>query len=246
MIRADAGFQVDGIEMLTSDAQMRLNDAKRFYWGNGNDAEMWSDGSNLITQMRSGAIWYFRNSGGTSKMLWVPSSNYLRLQDSVQLRFGSGNDAEFFHNGSHMYTDLNLGHWYIRDGTTSRFIFNDSGSFTATGNITAYGSISDLNVKEDVKIIPKALDKVKTLDGILFNYIGDENRMTGVIAQQVRKVLPEAVYDIEPDDEGVVNPKAKMGVRHGNMVGLLIEAIKELSQKVDMLEAERGIQRGYN
>ena len=52
------------------------------------------------------------------------------LIDNKILRFGSSDDVEFFFNGSHMYTDLNLGDWYIRDGTTNRFLFNDNGEFS--------------------------------------------------------------------------------------------------------------------
>ena len=44
-----------------------------------------------------------------------------------------------FVNGSHMYMDLNsgIGNFYIRDGTTTRFTFNDNGSLTCTGSVTA-------------------------------------------------------------------------------------------------------------
>ena len=57
---------------------------------------------------------------------------------------------------------------------------------------------------------------------------GEERVSTGVIAQEVQAVLPEAVHD----NEGT------LGVAYGNMVGLLIEAVKELSGKVESLETE--------
>jgi len=64
------------------------------------------------------------------------------LADNDILRLGSGDDAEFFVNGSHLYLDLNsgIGNFYIRDGSTTRFTFNDNGSFTATSGITAGGT----------------------------------------------------------------------------------------------------------
>ena len=61
------------------------------------------------------------------------------LADNDILRFGSGDDCELFCNGSHMYMDLNsgIGNFYIRDGTTTRFTFNDNGNLTCTGSVTA-------------------------------------------------------------------------------------------------------------
>lgn len=64
------------------------------------------------------------------------------LADNDILRFGSGDDAEFFHNGTNLYLDLNVGDFIIRDGTTNRFTFDDAGSFTATGNIVAQGRMT--------------------------------------------------------------------------------------------------------
>lgn len=65
------------------------------------------------------------------------------LADNDILRFGSGDDCEMFVNGSHMYMDLNsgIGNFYIRDGTTIRYTFNDNGNFTATGNVTGDGGL---------------------------------------------------------------------------------------------------------
>lgn len=64
---------------------------------------------------------------------------HLDLADNDILRFGGGDDCELFTNGSHMYMDLNggIGNFYIRDGTTTRYTFNDNGNFTATGTVSA-------------------------------------------------------------------------------------------------------------
>ena len=100
-----------------------------------------------------------------------------------------------------------------------------SGAFTAAGNVTAY---SDARLKENITKIDDALDKVNQLNGYTYNRIDLKGaRQTGVIAQEVLKVLPEAV-------EG--NDEEKYTVAYGNMVGLLIEAIKELNAKVEDLQ----------
>jgi len=97
-----------------------------------------------------------------------------------------------------------------------------SGSLVASGNITAYGSASDINVKENIEVIPNAVEKVQKLEGVTFNYKKDGSRSTGLIAQQLQEVLPEVVYETT-DLEGTEH----LAVRYGNVVGLLVEALKE-------------------
>lgn len=105
---------------------------------------------------------------------------------------------------------------------------NVDGAIVATGNITAYGSVSDRNLKENIVPITNALDKVSQLGGYDFNYIGDDTPMTGVMAQELQEVLPGAVYTTTDPKTG----EETLAVRHGNVIGLLIEAIKELQEKV--------------
>jgi len=101
---------------------------------------------------------------------------------------------------------------------------NLSGSFTATGNITAY---SDARLKSNVETIDNALDKVSAMRGVMFDK--DGQRETGVIAQEVQAVIPEAVLEGEE----------YLSVAYGNLVGVLIEAIKELKAEVEELKAAK-------
>jgi hypothetical protein len=138
-------------------------------------------------------------------------------------------------------------YWFSSGGTinvdynkTTRLRIGDTGiivvgSVDASGDVIAYGS-SDRNLKENITIIDKALDKVLTLDGITFNWNNvavstlnkDSNiREPGVIAQQVQEVLPEAVK---------LREDGNLGVRYEKLIPLLIEAIKELKQEVDELK----------
>ena len=93
--------------------------------------------------------------------------------------------------------------------------------------MTAY---SDIRVKKNIKVIGNALYKVQQLRGVTFDRTDDERigRQTGVIAQEVLKVLPEAVLGSE---------ETQYSVAYGNMVGLLIEAIKEQQAIIDSQEA---------
>jgi hypothetical protein len=126
------------------------------------------------------------------------------------------------------YTDTNTtysaGNGLSLSGTTFSMSGAYTGNFTATGDITAY---SDESLKKDVKTIEGALDKTKELRGVEFTRIADDSRSIGVIAQELENVLPELVLT---DDEGIKS------VNYAQITGLLIEAVKELSAKVDELK----------
>ena len=116
--------------------------------------------------------------------------------------------------------------YYLNANATGTSL-NVAGAIVAAGNVTAY---SDIKFKENIKVIPDAVEKVKAMRGVTYtrNDLEDrEDRHTGVIAQEVEQVLPEAVR------EGF-NGKT---VAYGNMVGLLIEAIKEQQKQIDELKA---------
>ena len=96
-----------------------------------------------------------------------------------------------------------------------------AGAATFNNDVTAF---SDERLKSDIETITNALDKVGQMRGVTFER--DGRKGTGVIAQEVQKVMPEVVHD-----EGEY-----MSVAYGNLVGVLIEAIKELEEKVRKLE----------
>ncbi|MDK1286661.1 tail fiber domain-containing protein [Pseudoalteromonas umbrosa] len=100
-----------------------------------------------------------------------------------------------------------------------------SGAITATGDVTAF---SDARLKSNIKPITEALAAVTKLEGVTFERADAQNgrRYTGLIAQNVEQVCPEAVYD---QDE-------YKSVAYGNLVGLLVESMKELNNKVISLE----------
>tara|TARA_B110000908_G_scaffold77164_1_gene92832 strand:- start:189 stop:710 length:522 start_codon:yes stop_codon:yes gene_type:complete len=104
------------------------------------------------------------------------------------------------------------------------FYIDTSGNCTASGSLTAY---SDERLKTNVETIPSALEKVNALRGVTFDMNGV--RGLGVIAQETEAVIPEVV--MTADDE-----MGTKSVAYGNMVGLLIEAIKEQQVQIDELK----------
>ena len=117
----------------------------------------------------------------------------------------------------------------------ARMDMSDGGHLICNNNVTAYGNTSDIKLKENIEVIPDALDKVKQLKGITFNYKKDGRVSTGLIAQDLEKVLPEVVYEVSDIDN---DEEKHLAVRYGNTVGLLVEAIKELSAKIEKLEGK--------
>lgn len=158
------------------------------------------------------------------------TSGTLRFNDNVFATFGTGDDVEFFYDGSNMYTDLVAGDWFIRDGSTTRFTFDDAGHFTATGDIN---SSSDIRLKDNIQTLEGSLDKVNQLRGVEYDRIdmrmkGEEKyHQLGVIAQEIEKVYPDMVNE---DVDGMKT------VSYQQLIPVLIEAVKELSARVEELE----------
>ncbi len=126
-------------------------------------------------------------------------------------------------------TGSNMLYLSAYDSTTCQLSNNIrvNGTIYASSNITAF---SDARYKADVLPIEGALDKVMGIGGYTYRKLDDEVekvRYAGVMAQEVERVLPEVVVR---DSEG------HMHVAYGNMVGLLVEAIKELNNKLHALE----------
>tara|TARA_Y100001937_G_scaffold23405_1_gene33389 strand:- start:1019 stop:3055 length:2037 start_codon:yes stop_codon:yes gene_type:complete len=105
--------------------------------------------------------------------------------------------------------------------------FSVSGDISATGDVIAFSS-SDESLKENVVVIPNALDKVKVMRGVMFDWKDGKGHDTGVIAQDVQEVLPEVVKERED---------GTLGVRYEKMIGVLIEAVKELSAELEELKS---------
>ena len=102
-----------------------------------------------------------------------------------------------------------------------------AGAATFNNDVTAF---SDVILKDDINTIDNALARVQGMRGVFFNRKDNSQmRQTGVIAQEVQPFLPEVVR--ETKDE-----KKIKSVAYGNMVGVLIEAIKELNAKIEELQ----------
>jgi hypothetical protein len=139
------------------------------------------------------------------------------------------------------------GSWYVAlvSSTGNSTVTLDGGltynastnALSVTGDITAFAS--DIRLKTNIRPIENALSKVCSLSGFTYNFNGiaanlgllSEDRIAGVSAQEVLEVLPEAVKPAPVNSEYLT-------VQYEKLVPLLIEAIKELQEKVKTLESK--------
>src|SRR6056300_323767 len=119
---------------------------------------------------------------------------------------------------SNLFVDTQTGRVGVGT-TTPSYPLHVIGNIYGTGNITAY---SDKRAKSDIMKIENALDKIDQLNG--YTYTMNNERYTGLIAQEVLPVLPEAVVGSE---------ETSYAIAYGNMMGLVIEAIKELRKRTE-------------
>ena len=164
--------------------------------------------------------------GGTNErndfimQLYKPHSKYLNNRTQTRIRTWHNNTWD---------------NWEIIPSYIYNEVMTIQGQILATDNITAY---SDIKLKDNLEVISNPLEKISKISGYTYtrNDIEDkEKRHTGVIAQEVLEVLPE-VIEKHTDDKG----EETLSVAYGNMVGLLIEAIKEQQKQIDELKAKIG------
>ena len=128
---------------------------------------------------------------------------------------------------------------WVLDGATDMRLYNN-GDLHVEGNVIAYSTtISDERLKTDIVKIDGALDKVDQLNGYTFTYIADGKKSAGVIAQEVQKVLPSAIIESKlPLKMGDDDETEYMTVQYDQLMGLMVEAIKELKAEVAELKGK--------
>jgi hypothetical protein len=148
------------------------------------------------------------------------------LRSDVQYIGQDTNDYYYVNTTSH--------DWYL-DGVLDMRLEND-GDLHADGDVIAYSTTtaSDRKLKDNITTVEDALDKVKQLNGVEFTWKKDGKKSAGVIAQDVEKVLPQAVKivkDLNSNDEYKT-------VKYDALISILVESIKELSARVEELESK--------
>jgi hypothetical protein len=183
----------------------------------------------------------FYDSNNTAYYLDPAATSVLNQAQFVnRISIGDGNGTPFLNAGS-------PGVWLSYNGGVNIFMgsesstvagfyiagdwrlrVNSSGDVTAGGNVTAY---SDARLKKDVETIGDALGLVRKMRGVTYTRIDTDKAGVGVIAQEMLEVMPQVVQQGIGEDD-------TLSVAYGNLVGVLIEAIKELEARVAHLEGK--------
>ena len=193
---------------------------------NGGNANQ-LDGIDSSQFLRSDA-----NDTSTGDITFAGGAGAVNIASHSDIRLQAGNwtgeaNAKIQYHGSSLYIQYPTNLIFRNSGSYNRITINNNGDLSATGNVTAY---SDISLKENIEVIPNALDKLSAIRGVTFDRTDcDVDRQAGVIAQEVEAVLPEVV---------TTNENGIKSVAYGNLVGLLIESIKELKAEVNGLKAQ--------
>lgn len=155
------------------------------------------------------------------------SFNSLNISQSI--RFGNSSQLQFYpgstdlRNNSISTEDISSGNIINKENIQTKNLNVSqkiiAGEIECRGNVKAYYA-SDIRLKSNIKKIDGALDKIDKISGYTFDM--DGKREAGIIAQEIKEVLPEVVGEFEKDGEVYLN------VDYPKIIALLIEAIKEL------------------
>lgn len=211
VLTADAGVNVDNITIDGTEIDLSSGDLTIDVAGD------------IILDADDGAI-DFKDNDVQFASFTNNSGNLIIESGTTVAATFSGANVTFA--GSVAGTTLDFSGAADIDGALEVGAITSVGNMAVTGTITASGDITAFSsevLKDDIRTIDNALNKVADMRGVYFTKDGEAG--TGVIAEEVEAVLPEVVKD----------GKYK-SVAYGNIVGVLIEAVKELKEEVKSLK----------
>lgn len=156
------------------------------------------------------------------------ADRYIKLSSSTNYNYtvsAVGDDFQIRENGTTARLAIKYPNGYVGIGTTTPTQqLHVVGQILASDNITAY---SDKRLKDNIVTVSDALALVSKMRGVTYTRKDTGQAGVGVVAQEMKEVLPQVVQEGE-----------YMSVAYGNVVGVLIEAIKELTARVAQLEGK--------
>lgn len=151
------------------------------------------------------------SAGGSSNLYWADAGVLVAEDANNATRYVA-------------FTGANTGQITTINVRSGDFTYNPS---TGVVSATEFSGTSDVRVKENISTLENAMDKVSKLRGVSYTFRESGLENMGLIAQEVELVIPEVVR---------TNDMGFKSVTYGNIVGLLVEAIKELKQEIDELK----------
>jgi len=211
----DAG----GLEFATDEGTTRLKIADNGNVGIGTTSPQWP--LHIVWPSNNSGI-RLDNSSGAQVKVYATSVGEIGTVNSTPLSISTN-------NSSRIYID-NVGHVGIGDTLPAyRLELPNIASTEGQGRANAWSTYSSRRWKTNIRPIENALEKVKALRGVSFDWKADGTHDVGMIAEEVGEVIPEVVgYEENGEDAAALD--------YGRLVALLIEAIKEQQQKIGVLE----------
>ena len=196
--------------------------------GNGDNALLIGSGTLEGTARNESVTFLEANNGsGGSALRWLDGSGNVKT-----IIYGSV-PSNSYAAPTHIWSSGNIS--FYPGMSAEEFRFETDGDFHADGDVYAFsGSVgSDIALKENINVIDHALDKISQLKGVSFDWKREnKGSSAGLIAQDVEKVLPELVTDVDSlSDDG-----SYKYLNYNGIIGLLVESIKELKNEIRELK----------
>ena len=184
--------------------------------------ELYYDNAKKFGTLSTGASVF--SSGGCNFVIKCGNNT-----DNSELRFG---DSDSDNPGVIYYVHSDNSMRFNTGGAEEMRLEND-GDLHVDGDVIAFSTtVSDVALKSDIQMIPNALDKIDEVRGVTFTRHNGQ-KSAGIIAQELEKVLPEAVREKELK---LVDGKKYKTVEYDAIHGLLINCIKELKEEIKELK----------
>lgn len=164
----------------------------------------------------SGTSTYLISTDGSGNLSWVAPGSF---PSPITIENDTSTNAIYYP----VFSSTSTGNITTGIVSTTKLQFNPS-----TGELAAteINSLSDIALKENINTIENSLTLIEKLDGITFNWKNTGKLSAGVIANQVESILPQLISSMN----------GYKTVNYNGLIGLLIEAIKSLNEKLSKLE----------
>ncbi len=214
------GFnQISKSNLIFANENNQLKETSNIRWDEINsnffiDGYIYGDGSNISNINYSNITGIISLEKGGLGFNQISKSNLIYANENNQLKETSNICWDDVNSNLLLDGFLNIGF----KNFDKDYKIKVDGNIYVSGNVIG---LSDLNMKKNIEIIENPLDKIEKLRGVYFNYKNnDDRRQIGMIAQEVENIIPEVVYMTNDDTKAIA---------YNNLIGLLIEGIKELS-----------------
>lgn len=250
---------VTGISTFQGNISIGDNDVLNI--GIGSDLKIYHDASNSYIDESGTGNLYIRSTGGNIylKQNTTEDGIIINQNGSVQIYYDNSLKLQTISAGATVTGNMYATTFYgdgsnltgvVGSASTLQGVLNTGNSSTIGMNVTGlstitdlrstnltvsgiataqdFNSLSDVNYKTNVETIDGALDKVNNLRGVSFDWKESGQSSYGVIAQELEEILPELVQGTDPRT-----------VNYNGLIGVLIEAVKELKAEVDKLKSKQ-------